>query len=98
MPHLKNFLERHLVVTFLLLGLSFGLFGLVSFNLIYLFKANLALFIDYGVMVIGDGALQQLVELVCYGYLGLAAYVLFKTCEHSLVDHFLAHPTPEYRD
>jgi len=31
-----------------------------------------------------DGALRQLVELVLTGYLSIAAYVVFKTCEHRL--------------
>ncbi len=79
------------VLTFLIAGLSFALFGLVSFNLVYLLKANLMLFLDYGTMVIGDGALQQLGELVCYGYLSLAFYLLFKTCEHALVER-IGHP------
>jgi hypothetical protein len=101
MTRLKAFLANHVLWTFLLMGLSFGLFGLATFNLLYLFKANLNLFIDYGAMVIGDGALRQLFELIVYGYLGLGAYLFFKVCEHALVDHFLAGhivPRPEYRD
>lgn len=98
MTRFKDCLEHHIVGTFLLMGVSFGLFGLASFNLVYLFKANLTLFLDYGVMVIGDGALQQLVELIGYGYLGLGAYVIFKICEHALVARALMGHPHEFRD
>jgi hypothetical protein len=36
-----------------------------------------------------DGAARQFVELVVTGYLSLAAYVVFKTCEYRL-SHDLA--------
>ena len=32
-----------------------------------------------------DGGLQQLLEVLATGYLSLAAYVVFKACEHHLV-------------
>lgn len=31
-----------------------------------------------------DGALWQWVDLVVTGYLGMGAYIVFKTCEHRL--------------
>lgn len=82
---LKRWLYRHYGCTFVLMGLSFFLFGAFSLNLIYLLKTNVELFLDYGTMVIEDGALQQLLELLGYGYLSLAFYLLFKACEHILV-------------
>ena len=39
-------------------------------------------FFAFGAMVIEDGALLQLLG---YGYLNLAFYLLFKACEHILV-------------
>jgi hypothetical protein len=99
MAQLKIFLEHHVGLAFALMGVSCGVFALATFNLAYLFKANLSLFLDYGIMVVGDGALRQLFELIGDGYLGLAAYVLFKVCEHSLVDHFLVRVAkPDFRD
>jgi len=80
------FLHAHRGITFLLMGACFILFGLASVDLLFLLKKNLDLFIDYGTMVIGDGALQQLFELLVTGYFGLLFYVLFKCCEHILVD------------
>jgi ribose 1,5-bisphosphokinase PhnN len=82
---LKPWLYRHYGWTFVLMGLSFLAFGILSLNLIYLIKANIELFLDYGTMVIADGALRQLLELLVYGYLSLAFYLLFKACEHILV-------------
>jgi endonuclease III len=52
------------------------------------------LFIDYGRMVVVDGALLQLGQLMGYGYFGLLFYGLFKTCEHVLV-HGLAGEPPQ---
>jgi hypothetical protein len=99
MNRLKTFLAQHTASTFVLMGIACGVFGLASFNLAYLFKANLTLFLDYGTMVIGEGAGQQLLELIGYGYLALSGYLLFKICEHSLVEHFLHRVTPpDYRD
>ena len=82
---LKPWLYRHYGCTFVLMGLSFFAFGALSLNLIYLLKTNVELFLDYGAMVIEDGALLQLLQLLGYGYLSLAFYLLFKACEHILV-------------
>ncbi|MDB5814815.1 MAG: hypothetical protein JWM03_1044 [Rhodocyclales bacterium] len=84
-------LRKRPMLAFVLMGLSFVLFGLTSLNLIYLFKANINLFLDYGWMVVRDGALRQLFELLAYGYLSLVFYVVFKCCEHQLV-HYFTHP------
>jgi hypothetical protein len=76
---------------FLVLGISFFVFGGCTLNLFFLFRANAALVVEYGWQAIGDGAAQQFVELLANGYLGMLAYVVFKACEHSLV-HRLTHP------
>ena len=82
---LIGFLWTHRWLTFLLMGLSFLLFGAMTVNIFVLLKANIDLYLDYGAMVIADGALLQLAELIAYGYLSLLFYVLFKACEHILV-------------
>ena len=84
-------LYRYYWLTFLVMGLAFFLFGILSLNLIYLFKVNIDLFWEHGIMVIADGALRQLLELIGYGYLSLAFFLLFKACEHALVDRLTAH-------
>ena len=59
------------LLTFVLLGIFFLLFGLTSINLFFLLKANLNLFLEYGLMVIDDGALEQLAELLGSAYLSM---------------------------
>ena len=81
----RRWLYRHPWLAFVVMGLSFSIFGILSLNLIYLLKSNVELFLDHGTMVIEDGALEQLLELIGYGYLSLAFFLLFKVCEHTLV-------------
>ena len=78
-------------LTFLVMGLAFFVFGAGTYNLVMLFKANVALVADYGWQALMDGAARQFVELVVTGYLSLAAYVVFKACEHRLT-HGLTEP------
>jgi hypothetical protein len=78
-------------LTFLVLCLSFALFGAGTLNLFNLFKANLALITDHGLMALADGAAQQLLELLATLALSLLAYVVFKACEYRLVQGLL-HP------
>ncbi len=83
---LKRFLMRHPLLTFVVMGLSFLLFGLVSLNLIHIFQASIELLLEYGRMALWDGGLQQLLELLLSGYFALAFYIAFKVCEKALVD------------
>ena len=78
-------------LTFIVMGLAFLGFGAGTFNLFILLKANTDLVFEHGWMALGDGAAQQLLELLITAYLSMAAYVLFKACEHRLV-HWLAEP------
>ena len=80
------FLFRHPLVTFVLLGLFFLLFGYTSINLFFLLKANINLFLEYGLMVIDDGALEQLAELLGSAYLSMLFWLLFRICERILVE------------
>src|SRR6266568_1188369 len=84
---LIDVLWKHRWLTFLLMGLFFLLFGAMTVNIFVMLKANIDLYLDYGAMVIADGALVQLAQLIGYGYLSLLFYVLFKACEHILVTH-----------
>ncbi|MES2960694.1 MAG: hypothetical protein V4792_21065 [Pseudomonadota bacterium] len=78
-------------LTFVVMGLAFLGFGAGTFNLFILLKANTDLVFEHGWMALGDGAAQQLLELLFTAYLSMAAYLLFKACEHRLV-HWLAAP------
>jgi len=79
-------------LTFVVLGLAFSGFGLVTLNLLHLLRANAELIVDNGVMALADGGALQLVELVASGYGAMLAYVVMKTCEHAL-SHWLADTT-----
>ena len=80
-------------LTFLVMGLAFFCFGLVSLNLLHLLRANADLIIDNGVMALADGGARQLLELLVDGYAAMLAYVVMKTCEHTL-SHWLGDSSP----
>jgi len=79
-------------LTFLLLGLFLGLFGWCSANLLNLFMANFELITRYGLMAVFDGGAWQTAELVFWGYLSLAWYVMFKGCLDGLLGRFRHDP------
>jgi hypothetical protein len=83
---LVGWLQAHLFATFVLTGVFFLSFGVASYNLIMLLHANLELFWSYGLDVIMEGALRQLLELIGLGYFALLCYLGFKCCEKLLVD------------
>ena len=85
-----DFLYARPRLTFVLMGVFFLLFGVTTVNLFVLLKANLDLFFEYGLMVIADGALEQLVDLVGSLYLSMVFYLLFKVCERILVERVTA--------
>ena len=72
-------------LSFVVLCLSFALFGAGTFNLFTLFKANLGLIADHGLMALADGAAQQLLELLFTLALSMLSYLVFKACEYRLV-------------
>ena len=82
---LPEFLFRHPWLTFVLMGASFLLFGITSVNLYVLLAANINLVIDYGMMAVADGALQQLAQLLGSLALSLLFYLLFALCDRVLV-------------
>ena len=71
-------------LTFVVLGLSFFVFGASTVNLGLMLMANGHLLREYGWQAVMDGGLWQLAQLVATGYLSMVAYVVFKTCEHRL--------------
>ncbi len=75
-------------LSFVVMSFSFLAFGAGTLNLIDLFQANARFIAEQGWQAVMDGALLQLVELVVTGTVSMAAYVVFKTCEHRL-SHWL---------
>ena len=78
-------------LTFVVLGLSFFLFGVGTLSLFMLLQANLNLLADYGWQAVRDGGALQLVELLVTGYLSLLAYLVFEVCKASLVRRLLGN-------
>ena len=72
-------------LTFMVMVLAFLLFGAGTVNLFFVLKANLDLIAEHGMQALADGAAQQFVELLITAALSMAAYVVFKACEHKLV-------------
>jgi uncharacterized membrane protein HdeD (DUF308 family) len=85
-------------LTFVVMGIAFFAFGLGSYNLVMLFGANATLIANYGWQALMDGAARQLVELIVTGYLSMAAYLLFKVCEHRLAHGLASAPATHAPD
>jgi len=77
-------------LTFLVMGFAFLGFGAGTVNLLMVFSANATFIASYGWEALMEGGARQFAELVVTGYLSMAAYVIFKTCEHRLSD-WLGH-------
>ncbi len=72
-------------LAFLVMGIAASGLALCSFHLFEMFQANFELIRNYGGMAVFDGGLLQFVELVFWGYLGLACYFVFKGCLDGLL-------------
>ena len=79
-------------LTFIVLCASFGLFGAGTLNLFNMFSSNWDLITQHGVMALRDGGARQLFELLATLVISMLNYVVFKACEHSLVNRIL-HPS-----
>jgi ABC-type multidrug transport system fused ATPase/permease subunit len=86
---MADWLDRRLFrrawLTFIVMVAAFLVFGAGTYSLFLLLKANLELIAEHGMQALADGAAQQFVELMFTAALSMAAYVLFKACEHRLV-------------
>jgi hypothetical protein len=83
-------LRGHPIFTFLLMGVFFLLFGCTSINLYVTLRANVDLFLQYGLMVIDDGALTQLAQIIGSMCLSIFFFILFAICERILVGRLTA--------
>jgi hypothetical protein len=80
------FLSRWWWLTFLLMGVSFVMFGLVSLDLLHTLGANLEFLGMHGLDAVREGGLTQLAGIVVSGYAAALFYVFFKLCEKVLVE------------
>lgn len=84
------FLSRRWWLTFILMGVSFVLFGFITLNLLHILGANLTFLTTYGLDAVREGGLQQLLEMIVSGYFAAACYIFFKLCEKVLVERMAA--------
>ena len=80
------FLLQRWWLAFLLMGVSFVAFGLMTLNLLHTLGANFEFLSMYGLDAVRDGGLLQLLQMVVSGYFAAASYVIFKVCEKVLVE------------
>ena len=80
---------------FVVMVLSFLAFGAGSLNLFFVLRANLGLLAEHGWQAVMDGGLQQFAEILLSGGASMAAYIVFKACEHRLVQWLAAKESPE---
>jgi len=78
--------KRRPWLVFLVAGIAFFGFAILSLNLVHLLSANLNLIAEHGAQALADGAARQLIELLLSGYGALAFYLAFKFCERIIVD------------
>jgi hypothetical protein len=79
-------LHENAWLAFVLMGLSFVLFGVATLNLLNVFHAAWEFLVMHGWDAVREGVLMQIAELVISGYGAAAFYVLFKLCEKALVE------------
>ena len=80
---------RRPLVTFVLMTVTFVVFGVLSLDLVKYLAANASFVLDYGVLALLDGGLLQFVELWLEALLALAAYLVFKLCEQALLQRMI---------
>lgn len=82
---LNRLLHAPAWLAFLAMGVAAGGLAVCSLNLLSLFQANFNLLATYGAMAAYDGGILQLIELIAWGYLALACYVVFKVSADGLL-------------
>ena len=78
------------VCVFVLAGTVAVIFAFVTVNLFSQAMASVAFLQTHGKDAIANGALWQVFELLASGSLALLLWLIFKGCEHVLVDRYLA--------
>ncbi|WP_310384328.1 hypothetical protein [Roseateles sp.] len=87
---LYQWLCSHRLLCFLLLTAGFIGFGVLSLDLVRLVSANAGFLLTHGWAGLMEGGLMQLLELAGKALAAMVCYMVFKLCEHALLDR-LAH-------
>jgi hypothetical protein len=86
---LSVLMQRYWPVTYVAMVLSFLIFGAASVNLAQTFLLNIRLIQEHGLLVLMEGALNQLLELLLTAGFSVSFYLIFKTCESVLLQRIL---------
>jgi len=85
LPELRTAILSRRWAGFAVLGLALFAFGVGTLNLFMLLRAKATLIAERGWQAAMDGGLHQLAELLLTGYASMAANLIAKVCEDSLV-------------
>ena len=87
---LSVLMQRYWPLTYAVMVLSFLIFGAASVNLAQTFLLNIRLIQEHGWLVLMDGALDQLLELLLTAGFSVGCYLMFKSCESVMLQKILA--------
>lgn len=87
---LSVLMQRYWPLTYAVMVLSFLIFGAASVNLAQTFLLNIRLIQEHGWLVLMDGALDQLLELLLTAGFSVGFYLMFKSCESVMLQKILA--------
>lgn len=87
---LFKWLVQHYFATYVLMSVSFLLFGAFSLHLAHYATANADYILENGWAGLVDGGFAQILHILSRILLAIAAYLVFKLCEHALIER-VAH-------
>jgi hypothetical protein len=87
---LSVLMQRYWPLTYAVMLLSFLIFCAASVNLAQTFLLNIRLIQEHGWLVLMDGALDQLLELLLTAGFSVGFYLMFKSCESVMLQKILA--------
>ena len=95
---LFQWLVGHALACYGLMTLSFVIFGALSLDLVKYVSANASFLLEYGGYALMEGGLHQLLELWAKVLIAIATYLIFKLCEHALIERLAHRPTKPEAD
>ena len=87
-----TYLSRSPITVILMMTISFLGFGYFSVNLFLLFKANIDLINQFGVLAIMEGAAWQLLTIIFHAIVSVLFYAIWKLGERLIVDWLACRP------
>lgn len=78
------------LLLFVLAGTVAVVFAFATANLFTHAMANVEFIRTFGWSAIQNGALVQMLELLCFGAISLTCWLIFKICEHILEDRYIS--------